>query len=78
MWQVSGPHGVRKARSWPAAVDFIAQDIKTTLVESGAEASAAEEAAWAYMRAYAEMREPFSVEVLGRQHAVEKAEKSIG
>lgn len=70
MWQVSGPYGVRKARSWPTAIDMTAQDIKTALIESGFALTAAEEEAWGYVRAYAEMREPFAVQVLGRRHAV--------
>jgi hypothetical protein len=70
VWRVAGPFGTRQARSWPAAVDLIAQDIKTALVGSGMVPTDADDAAWTHIRAYAEMREPFALDVLGRLHEV--------
>jgi hypothetical protein len=72
-WRVHGPFGTRSARSWPVAVDLIAQDIKTALVNAGTGETDAEEQAWAAIRAYAEGREPFAVEVLRQRHEVRRS-----
>ena len=75
-WRVSGPHGERRARSWPAAIDFLLQDVASALKESCCEAY--EDMAWGLVSPFAEVREPFTIDVDARLHTVDRVVASTG
>lgn len=72
-WRVIGPYGERKAASWPLAVDYLCQDLKTSHLRYGGMGErAAELMAWADVELI-EVREPVTIIACGRRHEIRRA-----